>query len=48
MRGSKPFRAAGLLAVAGGIASGVGDYLLQGGPQTEPGVKTCAQLADAP
>ena len=41
-------RAAGLLAVAGGIANGVGDYMLQGGPAPGPGVNTYVQLADAP
>ena len=41
-------RAAGLLAVAGGIANGVGDYMLQGGPEPGPGVNTYAQLAEAP
>ena len=48
MNGSMLVRSAGLLAVAGGIANGVGDYLLQGGPQPGPGVNTYAQLADAP
>ncbi len=41
-------RAAGVLAVIGGIANGVGDYMLQGGPAPGPGVNTYAQLADAP
>ncbi len=41
-------RAAGVLAVAGGIANAVGDYLLQGGPAPGPGVNTYAQLGSAP
>ena len=41
-------RAAGLLAVAGGIVNGISDYLLQGGLHPGPGVNTYAQLADAP
>lgn len=48
MTGSTLLRAAGLLAVAGAVANGVADYLLQGGPQPGPGVDTCAQRADAP
>lgn len=48
MQGSMLLRAAGLLAVAGGIANGVADYMLQGGPKPSPGLNTYAQLADAP
>jgi hypothetical protein len=46
--GSALLRAAGLLAVAGGVANGIGDYMLQGGPRPGPGINTYAQLAEAP
>ncbi len=48
MTGTTLLRAAGLLAVAGGIVNGVADYMLQGGPEPGPGVNTYAQLAEAP
>ena len=48
MSGSPLLRAAGLLAIAGGVANAVADYMLQGGPQPGPGVNTYAQLAVAP
>ncbi len=48
MGGSKLLRAAGLLAVAGGIANAVSDYMLQGGLKPGPGVNTYLQLAEAP
>ena len=41
-------RAAGLAAVAGGIANAYADYLLQGGLGHRPGLNTYANLADFP